>query len=105
MVLQTMGHTTRLAHDGEAALVCAREFVPDVVLLDIGLPIADGYQIAKWMREDPLLSNVMLIALTGYGQDADKHRSEQAGFNYHLVKPVDLAKIEDLLTRASGNQD
>lgn len=102
MVLQTLGHTTRLAHDGATALVCAREFAPDAVLLDIGLPVADGFQVAKRMREDPALSNVLLIALTGYGQDADRQRTEQAGFHYHLVKPVDLAKIESILTRSAG---
>ena len=104
MVLQTLGYATRLAHDGEAALICAREFAPDVVLLDIGLPVADGFQVARWMREDPALSSVLLVALTGYGQDADRHRTAQAGFNYHLVKPVDLAKIEEILTRAAGKQ-
>lgn len=103
MLLQMVGHTVRLAHDGEAALKVAREFAPDAVLLDIGLPVADGFQVAKWMREDPALSNVLLVALTGYGHDADKHRTEQAGFNYHLVKPVDLTKIESILTRAVGS--
>jgi CheY-like chemotaxis protein/two-component sensor histidine kinase len=102
MVLQTLGHTTRLAHDGETALKVAREFVPDAVLLDIGLPVANGFQVAKWMREDPALRNVLLVALTGYGHDADKLRTEQAGFDYHLVKPVDFAKVESILTRAAS---
>ena len=103
MVLQTVGHTIRLAHDGETALKVAQEFVPDAILLDIGLPVADGFQVAKWMRADPALSNVMLVALTGYGQDADKHRTEEAGFNYHLVKPVDLAKVETILKGAAAH--
>ena len=102
MLLQMLGHTTRLAHDGATALKCAREFVPDVVLLDIGLPVADGFQVARWIREEPALSNVLLVALTGYGQDADKQRAHEAGFAHHLVKPVDFAKIENILSTVAA---
>jgi PAS domain S-box-containing protein len=98
MLLQMLGHTTRLAHDGASALKCAGEFVPDVVLLDIGLPVADGFQVARWIREERTLSKVLIVALTGYGQEADKQRADAAGFDHHLVKPVDFAKIEDILS-------
>jgi CheY-like chemotaxis protein len=75
------------------------EYQPEVVLLDIGLPEMDGYEVARRFRGDPRLKGVKLIALTGYGQDSDFQRSKEAGFDHHLVKPVDLEKIEDLLAK------
>jgi len=71
--------------------------IPDLVLLDIGLPKMDGYEIARRLRQRPLLKDVWLIALTGYGQDSDRQRSKEAGFDHHLVKPVDPQKLEELL--------
>jgi PAS domain S-box-containing protein len=103
MLLQTSGHETRLAHDGAIAMKMAREFMPDVVLLDIGLPILDGFQVAKRMREEPALADVVLVALTGYGQDSDKRRTREAGFDHHLVKPVEFAKIESILSARAVN--
>ena len=67
--------------------------MPDVILLDIGMPRMDGYEIARQVRERPETQAVLLIALTGYGQDEDRRRSHEAGFNSHLVKPVDLAAL------------
>ena len=67
---------------------------PHVVLLDIGLPGMNGYEVAKWIRSRPRLSEVVLIALTGYGQDEDRRRCEEAGFNLHFVKPVDLDRLQ-----------
>ena len=75
----------------------SREFDPEVVLLDIGLPGMDGFQVAKAIREMPEFGDVILIALTGYGQEVDRQRSKEAGFDKHLVKPVELSALEDLL--------
>ena len=97
MLLRTIGHDSRLAHDGDGAMQAALEYVPDVVLLDIGLPIIDGYEVAKWIRQAPALKNVVLVALTGYGQESDRHRTQEAGFDQHLVKPVDFAKVQSIL--------
>jgi len=97
MVLQALGHDTRLAQDGASALKAALDYRPDVVLLDIGLPILDGFQVAKWMRQEPALKDVVLVALTGYGQESDLQLSREAGFNHHLVKPVDVAKVKSIL--------
>jgi len=97
MLLQTANHDVRVAHDGLAALSIAREFAPDVVLLDIGLPRMDGYAVARALRAEPSLNGVRLIALSGYGQDDDRRRSQEAGFDHHLVKPVEPAALETLI--------
>jgi signal transduction histidine kinase/ActR/RegA family two-component response regulator len=90
MLLSLEGHEVRLAHDGVAALRIAQEMQPNVVLLDIGLPRMDGYEVARRLRQQPEMERLLLVALTGYGQDDDRRRSHEAGFNAHLVKPVDL---------------
>ena len=95
MLLQLQGHELRTAHQGEAALALLESFTPELALLDIGLPGMDGYQLARALRADPRCSNIRLVALTGYGLEADKRRALEAGFDQHLVKPVDL----DLLLR------
>lgn len=71
--------------------------IADVVLLDIGLPIVSGYEVAKWIRQEPTLKNVRLVALTGYGQESDRQRTQDAGFDQHLVKPADFAKVKNIL--------
>lgn len=98
MLLRTLGHDALLAHDGASAMQAALEHVPKVVLLDIGLPVVDGYQVAKWIRQQPALRDVMLVALTGYGQESDRKRSLEAGFDHHLVKPVSFVKVESILS-------
>lgn len=95
IVLKSMGHTVRLAHSGNAAVEMARIYSPDVVLLDIGLPGMDGYQVAKIIRQE--IDNVLLVAVTGYGQDVDRKRSAQAGFDKHLVKPVNPQTLPEIL--------
>jgi PAS domain S-box-containing protein len=95
--LTARGHTTRVAHDGPAALRLADEFLPDVALLDIGLPVMDGYELAHRLRERPPLRHIRLIAVTGYGQADDRRRSREAGFDVHLVKPVQLKQLGALL--------
>ncbi len=101
MLLMALGHEVRTAHDGLAAVEAALEYPPEVVLLDIGLPGLDGYEVAKRIRLAPALQNVMLIALTGYGQDSDRQLALQAGFNHHLVKPARLEQIQQILATVS----
>src|SRR5262249_38848592 len=87
MLLELLGHRVRVAHDGPTALEAARANVPDVMLVDIGLPGMDGYEVAQEVRQDAALRRVVLVALTGYGRDEDRARALAAGFDYHLVKP------------------
>jgi len=96
LLLELQGHEARVELDGSSALATARSFQPDVILLDIGLPGMDGYEVARRLREEGSVSR--LVALTGYGQDEDRRRSLEAGFNHHLVKPVDLAELARILT-------
>lgn len=96
-VLQRWGHTVHTAHDGGTALEEARRHPPHVVFLDIGLPDMDGYAVAEALRAEG--SQAVLVALTGYGHDEDRARAEAAGFAHHLLKPVDLANLKDVLAR------
>jgi CheY-like chemotaxis protein len=93
--LRAVGHVTRVAHDGPAALRIASEFRPDAALLDIGLPVMDGYELARRLREQ--LGDVQLVAITGYGQAPDKERAIDAGFDEHLVKPVQFERLHAVL--------
>jgi CheY-like chemotaxis protein len=97
MILEVHGHTTEVAHDGLQALAAAREFKPAVVFLDIGLPRMNGYEVARAMRKIPELAHVVLVALTGWGAESDRALSKEAGFDYHLTKPVELATVQTLL--------
>ena len=96
-LLEMSGHEVRLAYDGLSALEAAIAYQPEVVLLDIGLPGLDGYEVAQRIRQQAALKSIMLVALTGYGQESDRQRSQNAGFDHHLVKPADFDKIENLL--------
>ena len=96
-LLSLWGHTARVAYDGRTALAEVRSWRPDVVLLDIGLPGMDGYAVAREIRELPDLAEVRLLAVTGYGQDADRRRAREAGFDSHLTKPVDAAELRSVL--------
>jgi PAS domain S-box-containing protein len=98
-ILRLWGHQVEVVHDGVAAVTAARLYQPDVILLDIGLPGMDGYQVAEALRTLPNLPQPRMIALTGYGQETDRRRSSQAGFDHHLVKPVDLPRLRQLLAR------
>jgi signal transduction histidine kinase len=95
--LTALGYTVRTACDAAAALETVREFVPDVALLDIGLPVIDGYELGRRLRSVPALRNVRLVAVTGYGQESDRRRSQDAGFDRHLVKPIDLEQVVKVL--------
>ena len=97
LLLEQSGHEVQTAYDGPTALKIALEFRPNVMLLDIGLPGIDGFEVAKRLRQQPQLGSVVLVALTGYGQITDIERSRNAGFNHHLVKPANLAKVLQIL--------
>jgi signal transduction histidine kinase/ActR/RegA family two-component response regulator len=96
-LLVRQGHAIRTAHDGLEALEVADAFRPEVMLLDIGLPRLDGYEVAQHIRQQPWGQGMVLIALTGWGQASDRQRSQAAGFDHHLVKPVDSAVLRQLL--------
>ena len=100
-LLIALGQEVETAHDGQQALELARTYQPDIVLLDIGLPVMDGYEVARLCRQDPRLQKITLVAMTGYGKDEDKQRSQEAGFNAHLVKPVNLEDLQLLLQHTS----
>jgi CheY-like chemotaxis protein len=92
--LRALGHTVRVAHDGPDALEVLASFPPEVVLLDLGLPVMDGFELAARIRGEARFAGVGLFAVTGYGQDADRRRTAEAGFNAHLVKPVDVQEVD-----------
>jgi CheY-like chemotaxis protein len=96
-LLRSWGHEIAEAGDGLDGLEAMRRQLPDVALVDVGLPGMDGYELARRVRALPNGENVCLIAVTGYGQPEDRRRAQEAGFNEHLVKPVDLHKLEQLL--------
>lgn len=97
-LLGMSGHDVKTAYTGPAALEAAAAHLPDVVLLDIGLPGLNGYEVARRLRQDPRLEAVRLVAMTGYGDDADRRLSEEAGFDRHVVKPLDFPTVKELLT-------
>jgi CheY-like chemotaxis protein len=104
MMLSIMGHETRTAHDGESAVTTAESFLPEVVLLDIGLPKMNGYEVAQRIREKPWGVSMFLIAVTGWGQDEDRERSSEVGLNLHMVKPVEPSALEKLLAGLTSNR-
>jgi CheY-like chemotaxis protein len=103
-LVRRCGHLPRVAHDGQAALEVADEQNPDVALLDIGLPGMSGYELARRLRRDPAQRHLFLVALTGYGQEEDRRRSEEAGFDQHLVKPVSFDTLRGVLQHVQHQQ-
>jgi PAS domain S-box-containing protein len=101
LLVQEAGHLVRMVHTGPTALAAALDYRPDVMLLDIGLPELDGFEVAKRMRQEPLLHNIMLVAVTGYRQAADRQRMKEAGFDHYLVKPADFEKLRQILAEVS----
>jgi CheY-like chemotaxis protein len=99
--LSSMGHECRPEFDGATALATAADFRPDVFVLDIGMPGMSGYELAGRLRADPKFQLATLIALTGWGQDEDLQRSQVAGFDHHLVKPVAAATLSDLISQCT----
>jgi PAS domain S-box-containing protein len=100
--LETFGYTVTVAFDGPGGIEAAMRQPPELALLDIGLPVIDGYELARRLRELPGLSAIPLVALTGYGQESDRQRTHEAGFQEHLVKPVDLWQLKELLQQLLG---
>src|SRR5690606_24427652 len=100
--LSYFGYETRVALDGPGALAAAPGFEPHAALLDIGLPLMDGYELADRLRALPGMDDLRLVAVTGYGQPSDRKRSLEAGFDEHMVKPVDPRALEALLARLIG---
>jgi signal transduction histidine kinase len=98
-LLELGGHDVVTASNGALALECAERHRPEVMLLDIGMPLLDGYEVARRIRVQPWGRQITLVALTGWGQDSDRRRSREAGFDTHLVKPLDMDKLMDLLER------
>jgi CheY-like chemotaxis protein len=99
MLLEALGHEVRTEHDGPRALASIDDFKPDVVVLDIGLPGMSGFDVAREMRKREATQHALLLALTGWGSDADRRSALDAGFDHHLTKPVDVANLEALLAK------
>jgi CheY-like chemotaxis protein len=96
-LLQTLGYEVRVAHDGRTAVELSRRDPPDVALLDIGLPEMDGYEVARQLREQWLPKRPLLIAVTGFGRVEDRQRSEEAGIDLHMTKPLNAARLMEVL--------
>jgi CheY-like chemotaxis protein len=101
LLLEADGHEVRMAGDGASGLAAAREYRPDVALLDIGLPKMNGFELAQRIREDPSLEGTLLVAVTGYGQMHDRARASASGFQHHLVKPVEFGALRQLLRQTA----
>jgi PAS domain S-box-containing protein len=104
MMLTLMGNEVRTAHDGFEAIETAREFHPKAILMDLGMPKLNGYEATQRIREQPWGRDMIIIAMTGWGQEADRTQSREAGCDSHLVKPVNLSELESLLTELEGGQ-
>lgn len=104
-LLHRWGHEVRIAHDGVRGLQEALVFHPEVILLDIGLPGLDGYEVARRLRSDPVTANALVIALTGYGQAEDRRLALEAGCDFHLVKPVDIDQLQNTIDQAHRRMD
>ena len=97
VLLGIWGHEVKIAHDGVAALELARAFGPELVFLDIGMPDMNGYEVARRLRQEAGLASAKTIALSGYGAERDRLRSKEAGFDLHLVKPVDPQSLSGVI--------
>jgi CheY-like chemotaxis protein len=96
-ILKESGREVHGVHDGHGAIVAARRLRPEFLFLDLGLPGLDGFQVAETLRREPGLEGMRIIAVTAYGQESDRRRAREAGFDQHLVKPVDMAFVESML--------
>ena len=104
MAVRMFGNQVRIAHDGQEAIEAAAEFRPDAVLMDIGMPRMNGYEAARYIRRQPWGRDMLLVALTGWGQDEDKRRTREAGFDYHLVKPAEPSELQQLLESSTDRR-
>jgi CheY-like chemotaxis protein len=102
MMLRLLGQETRQVHDGLEAVKLAEEFLPELILLDIGMPKLNGYDACRRIREQSWGRNIAIVALTGWGQEEDVRRSREAGFTFHIVKPIELSALQKLLAGLPG---
>ena len=103
MMLKLMGNETKTAHDGLEALDVAAAYRPELILLDIGMPKLNGYDTARHIRQQPWGKGVVLVALTGWGQEEDRRKSQDAGFDHHMTKPIEPAALEKLLANLKAD--
>jgi CheY-like chemotaxis protein len=103
LLLQSLGHETRVVHDGTQALQIVVDFWPDIVLLDIGMPGIDGYEVARRLRAVRQEQALRIVAVTGFGQETDRKKSREAGFDMHLVKPVAIDDLAQALGKRGGS--
>ncbi len=103
MIVKMLGNDVRKAYDGQEGIEVAEDFLPDVILMDIGMPKMNGYEAARHIRQQPWGNKVMLVALTGWGQEQDKQKTKDAGFDHHLVKPAEPAAIQKLIASVNSN--
>jgi PAS domain S-box-containing protein len=104
MVVQSLGNDVRTAYNGQEAIDVAAAFLPEVVLMDLGMPRMNGFEAARHIREQPWGQNMLLVALSGWGQEDDKRKTKEAGFDHHLTKPAEPAELRRLLASAARNQ-
>src|SRR6185369_11065509 len=104
MMLEMLGHEVSSAHDGVEALEQAKASKPELVFMDLGMPRMNGYDAARLIRNQPECKGAVLVALTGWGQEEDRRRSYEAGFDYHIVKPIDFTAVEKLLEDLNGSE-
>jgi CheY-like chemotaxis protein len=100
--MHSMGHETRVAYDGPAAIAMAEEFEPEIVLVDLGMPVMNGYEVARALRSGNRARHI--VAVTGWGHDAAKRQTREAGFDHHLVKPVTEASLIELLAEFAARR-
>ncbi|NEX61890.1 response regulator [Noviherbaspirillum galbum] len=98
--LKVSGHKVEVTFDGATAVQTAGKLRPDVVILDIGMPRMNGYEVARSLRSDAGLAHTILVAVTGYAQEKDRSRAQESGFDYHFAKPIDIPRLVDVLNRA-----
>jgi len=96
-VMELNGYEVKACFDGQSAVDLAHDFHPDVVLLDLGMPVMDGYEVCRRLRQDETLADTLVIAQTGWGGDKERRRTAAAGFNHHMTKPVDFTKLLQLI--------
>ena len=101
-IVQTLGNETQVAADGAQAIAAAEAFRPHVIFMDIGMPRMNGYEAAERLRQEPWGKDIVLVALTGWGQEEDRRRTQRAGFNHHLVKPADLDEVQQVLASVAS---
>ena len=104
VAVECAGHDVRTALDGRTAISAALSYRPDVMLLDLGMPLMGGLEVARELRQHPEMANLRLVAVTGWGQVEDRRRTQEAGFDHHLTKPTDPQKMQDLLTQIANER-